>query len=104
MATEELIVRFVRAGGDRQEAHEVIRRHSIEAARAVKGGAAHNDLLERLAADPAFGVPLEDLRAAADPHRFTGRAARQVDEFLAEVAAPWLAAPCDAAAPDEVRV
>lgn len=104
MATEELIVRFVRAGGDRQEAHELIRRHSIEAARAVKDGAAHNDLLERLAADPDFGVPLEDLRAAADPHRFTGRAPQQVDEFLAEVAAPWLAAPRDAATPDEVRV
>ena len=104
MATEELIVRFVRAGGDRQEAHELIRGHSIAAARAVKDGAPHNDLLERLAADPAFGIPLEDLRAAADAHRFTGRAPAQVDEFLAEVVAPWLSAPRGAVEHDEVRV
>ncbi len=91
MATEELIVRAVRAGGDRQEAHEVIRRHSIAAAAAVKDGAPRNDMLERLAADPAFPVPLDDLHAALDPRRFTGRAARQVDEFLTEVIEPLLA-------------
>jgi adenylosuccinate lyase len=90
MATEELIVRFVRAGGDRQEAHELIRGHSIEAARAVKDGAPRNDLLERLAADSAFGLSLTDLQAAADPSRFVGRAPQQVDEFLEEVVAPWL--------------
>jgi adenylosuccinate lyase len=104
MATEELIVRAVRAGGDRQEAHEVIRTHSIAAARAVKDGAPRNDMLERLAADPAFGVPLEDLAALADPSRFIGRAARQVDEFLAEEVEPLLARYGTAAAPDEVRV
>ena len=91
MATEELLVRAVRAGGDRQEAHEVIRRHSIAAAAAVKDGAPRNDMLERLAADPAFPVPLDDLHAALDPRRFTGRAARQVDEFLTEVIEPLLA-------------
>jgi adenylosuccinate lyase len=88
MATEELIVRAVGAGGDRQEAHEVIRRHSIDAARAVKNGAGRNDMLERLAADPEFGVSLTDLQEAADPRRFVGRAAEQVDEFLAEVVEP----------------
>jgi adenylosuccinate lyase len=88
MATEALLVRAVRAGGDRQAVHEVIRRHAIEAARAVKDGAARNDLLERLAADPAFGVPLEDLRAVARPDRFCGRAPQQVDEFLAGVVEP----------------
>jgi len=86
MATEEIIVRAVRAGGDRQAAHERIRQHSIEAARALKNGADHNDLLDRLAADASFGVPMADLRAALDPSRFVGRAPQQVDEFLALVA------------------
>lgn len=104
MATEELIVRFVRAGGDRQEAHELIRTHSIAAARAVKNGASRNDMLERLAADPAFGIPLDDLRAAADAHRFVGRAPAQVDEFLDEEVAPWLARDRSGAEVEDVRV
>jgi adenylosuccinate lyase len=90
MATEELIVRAVQAGGDRQVAHEVIRRHSIEAARAVKDGAPRNDLLDRLAADPALGVGPADLHDAADPSRFVGRAPEQVDEFLAAAVEPAL--------------
>ena len=93
MATEELIVRAVRAGGNRQAVHEVIRRHSIETARAVKDGAPANDLIERLAADPEFGVGIDDLRAALDPQRYVGRAPQQVDEFLAEAVAPVLASP-----------
>ena len=93
MATEELIVRAVRAGGNRQAVHEIIRRHSIEAARAVKDGAPRNDLLERLAADPEFGVGLEDLRSVLDPKRYVGRAPQQVDEFLSEAVAPVLASP-----------
>jgi len=93
MATEELIVRAVRAGGNRQAVHEIIRRHSIEAARAVKDGAPFNDLLERLAADPEFGVGLEDLRSVLDPKRYVGRAPQQVDEFLSEAVAPVLASP-----------
>lgn len=92
MATEKLIVRGVRSGGDRQEVHEILRRHSIAAARAVKNGAARNDLLERLAADPAFGVSLDDLRDALDPVAFVGRAPAQVDEFLSEIIEPLLAA------------
>jgi adenylosuccinate lyase len=94
MATEEIMVRVVRAGGDRQVIHEVIRRHSVEAARAVKDGAARNDLLERLAADPEFaahGVSLDDLRLTLDPARFVGRAPQQVGEFLAEEIEPALA-------------
>jgi adenylosuccinate lyase len=93
MATEELIVRAVRAGGNRQAVHEIIRRHSIEAARAVKDGAPRNDLLDRLAGDPEFGVGLDDLRSLLDPTRFVGRAPQQVDEFLAEAVAPVLASP-----------
>jgi adenylosuccinate lyase len=105
MATEELIVRAVRAGGDRQEAHEAIRRHSLEAARSVKDEAGRNDLLERLAADPHYGVPLADLREVADPQRFVGRAPEQVDEFLAEVVEPVLAGlPVVAGDREELRV
>jgi adenylosuccinate lyase len=104
MATEALIVRFVQAGGDRQEAHEIIRRHSIAAARAVKDEGTSNDMLERLAADPAFGVPLEDLRAAADPRRFVGRAPEQVDDFLREALEPALSGTSAGAEIDEVRV
>jgi len=104
MATEELIVRFVRAGGDRQEAHEIIRGHSIAAARAVKDGAPKNDMLERLAGDPAFGVPLEDLQAVADPSRFVGRSPQQVGEFLDEHVAPWLARERASVEVEEVRV
>jgi adenylosuccinate lyase len=103
MATEELIVRAVQAGGDRQEAHEVIRQHSIAAARAMKDEGSHNDMLERLAGDARFGLPLDDLRGAMDARRFIGRAAEQVDEFLAEVVDPLLAQHA-AAALDEVRV
>jgi adenylosuccinate lyase len=91
MATEELIVRAVRAGGDRQEAHERIRGYSIAAARALKDGAAHNDLLDRIAADDAFGIDRDELERAMDPKRFVGRAPEQVDEFLAEVIEPLLA-------------
>ncbi len=91
MATEELIVRAVRAGGDRTAAHERIRQHSIEAARALKNGAQRNDLIDRLAADSAFGASVDDLRAALDPNRFVGRAPQQVDEFLEEVIGPVLA-------------
>jgi adenylosuccinate lyase len=91
MATEELIVRAVRAGGDRQVAHETIRKHSIEAARAVKDGAGKNDLLERLSSDKSFGVKMKDLEGAIDPKRFVGRAPEQVDEFLRDVITPLFA-------------
>ena len=108
MATEELIVRAVRRGGDRQEVHEVIRRHSVAAATAVKNGASHNDLLDRLSRDPAFGVPIEDLRQVVDPHRYVGRAPQQVDDFLHEVVKPLLAAGAEEQTPtvaaEEVRV
>jgi len=91
MATEQLIVRAVRGGGDRQVAHETIRKHSIAAASAMKNGADSNDLLERLARDKSFGVKLEDLRGALDPTSFVGRAPEQVDEFLRDVITPLFA-------------
>lgn len=91
MATEQLIVRAVEAGADRQAVHEVIRRHSVAAAAAMKHNGMANDLLDRLAGDRDFprGV---DLSAAADPVRYVGRAPEQVDEFLGEVVEPILAA------------
>jgi adenylosuccinate lyase len=91
MATEQLLVRAVRAGGDRQVAHETIRKHSIAAAGAMKNGADSNDLLERLARDKTFGVKVEDLRGAIDPIRFVGRAPEQVNEFLRDVITPLFA-------------
>jgi adenylosuccinate lyase len=92
MATEELIVRAVRAGADRQAVHEVIRVHSIAAARAMKDEGVANDMLSRLAADPAYPVAISDLQDALDPVRFTGRSAQQVREFLDEVVQPLLEA------------
>jgi adenylosuccinate lyase len=104
MATEELIVRAVRAGGDRQAVHEVIRRHSVAAARAMKDEGKRNDMLERLAADSEYGVPIADLREAIEPVRFIGRAAVQVDEFLDEVIEPLLTGTAPVVAHDVVEV
>ncbi|GAF92049.1 unnamed protein product, partial [marine sediment metagenome] len=85
MATENVLMAAVRAGGDRQELHERIRRHSLAALAEVKAGR-ENDLLARLAADSAFRKA--DLSAAVDPSRFVGRSLEQVDAFLAEVVEP----------------
>jgi adenylosuccinate lyase len=90
MATERWLMLGVGAGGDRQSLHEVIRRHSLLVAEAVSRGAP-NDLLDRLAADPAFrSVPAEALRAELDPASYTGRAEQQVGEFLTEYLHPLL--------------
>jgi adenylosuccinate lyase len=86
MATENILMAAVAAGGDRQELHERIRRHSQAAAAVVKGEGRPNDLMERLAGDPAFGRI--DLAATTEPSQFVGRAPQQVDEFLAEVVEP----------------
>ncbi|HUQ71618.1 MAG TPA: lyase family protein, partial [Planctomycetaceae bacterium] len=86
MATEEILMAGVRAGGDRQSLHEQIRVHSQEAARQVKERGGENDLLARLKTDPAFQAV--DLTQALDPQRFTGRAAQQVDRFVADVVGP----------------
>ncbi len=86
MATENILMAAVAAGGDRQDLHERIRQHSQAAAAEVKQHGRPNDLLKRLAADSAFaGV---DLEAAVDANKLTGRSAEQVDEFLAEVVEP----------------
>jgi adenylosuccinate lyase len=80
----------VGAGGDRQTLHEVIRQHSMAVAESVSRGGV-NDLLDRLAADPAFrSVPTASLRAELEPASYTGRASRQVGEFLDEYLCPLL--------------
>ncbi len=86
MATENILMAAVQAGGDRQELHEHIRQHSQAAAARVKQEGEVSDLMERLAGDPAFaGVNLE---AALDPAKLVGRAPEQVEEFLRDVVAP----------------
>ena len=90
MATENIMMDAVKAGGDRQELHEKIRTLSMEAGRNVKEKGLENNLLELIAADPAFGLSLEDLKKSMDPSRYVGRAPRQVEEFLAEVVNPIL--------------
>ena len=104
MATEKILVEAVGAGGDRQEAHEVIRRHSIAAARAMKDGGASNDLLDRLANDSDLRIDPERLALAADPSRYVGRAPEQVDEFLSEVIEPLLAGSAEMPSIEEIRV
>ncbi len=90
MATENIMMDAVKAGGDRQELHERIRELSMEAGRNVKENGMDNNLLELIAADPAFGLSLEELKQAMDPSRYVGRAPRQVEEFLSEVINPLL--------------
>lgn len=92
MATENIMMDAVKAGGDRQELHEKIRTLSMEAGRNVKEKGLDNNLLELIAADPAFNLTLPELQAAMDPSRYTGRAREQVEEFLAEVIRPVLEA------------
>jgi adenylosuccinate lyase len=86
MATENILMAAVHAGGDRQELHEKIRRHSQDAAQRVKQEGRANDLLERLGADSAFAKV--DIAAVVNPKEFVGRAPQQVDEFVAEVIEP----------------
>ena len=90
MAAETILMLATRKGGDRQVLHEAIRRHSMDAARAMKEEGAPPDLLERIAGDEAFGMALEELRELVDPRRFVGRAPEQVDRFLAEWVDPVL--------------
>jgi adenylosuccinate lyase len=86
MATEEILMAGVRAGGDRQDLHERIRVHSQEAARQVKEHGLPNDLIERLSGDPAFAKV--DVNSTLDARRYIGRAPEQVDHFLRDVIAP----------------
>lgn len=90
MATENIMMDAVKAGGDRQELHERIRELSMEAGRNVKVEGKDNNLLELIAADPAFNLTLEDLQKTMDPAKYTGRAEVQVNAFLKNVVNPIL--------------
>ena len=90
MATENIMMDAVKAGGDRQELHERIRELSMEAGKNVKVNGEENNLLELIAADPAFGLSLEDLKKTMEPSRYVGRAPEQVDAFLGQVVKPIL--------------
>ena len=95
MATENIMMDAVKAGGDRQELHERIRELSMEAGKRVKQEGLDNNLLELIAADPMFNVTLEELQAKLDPMKYVGRSKEQVEEYLAEVIQPILAASKD---------
>ena len=90
MATENIMMDAVKAGGDRQELHERIRELSMEAGRNVKVEGKDNNLLELIAADPAFNLTLDELKKTMDPTKYTGRASVQVDQYLTRVIRPLL--------------
>lgn len=90
MATENIMMDAVKAGGDRQELHEKIRTLSMEAGKTVKVEGKENNLLELIAADPAFHLSLEELEKAMEPSRYIGRSAEQVEAFLKNVVNPIL--------------
>ena len=90
MATENIMMDAVKAGGDRQELHERIRELSMEAGRNVKEKGLDNNLLELIAADSAFNLSLEDLQKTMEPSRYVGRAKEQVDAYLNRVIRPLL--------------
>ena len=92
MATENIMMDAVQKGGDRQELHEKLRVHSQAAARVVKEEGGPNDLIRRIAGDPAFGMTLEECQTALEPRNFIGRSAEQVEEFLRDVVRPVLEA------------
>lgn len=82
MATENIMMRAVEKGGDRQELHERIRQHSVAAGKIIKEEGGENDLVDRIAADPIFMTTKEEIMATLEPERFIGRCPEQVDEFL----------------------
>ena len=90
MATENIMMDAVKAGGDRQELHEKIRTLSMEAGKHVKVEGKENNLLELIAADPSFNLTLDELKKTMDPSKYTGRAKEQVEAFLKNVVQPVL--------------
>lgn len=90
MATENILMDAVKAGGDRQELHERIRTHSMEAAKTVKEEGKPNDLLHRIAQDPAFNISEEEIKKIIKPENFTGRAEQQTIDFISDIVQPIL--------------
>ena len=96
MASENIMMKAVKKGGDRQELHERLRTHAVAAAAVVKQEGLPNDMIARVEADPAFGLSREEIEAELSPEAFTGRAPQQVEEYLQEVIRPLLNANADA--------
>ena len=90
MATENIMMDAAKRGADRQELHEHVRVHSMAASRVIKEEGGENDLLERIANDPIFGVTLDELKGIVDPHKYVGRAPRQTEIFLKDTVQPVL--------------
>ena len=90
MATENIMMDAAKRGANRQELHEHVRVHSMAASKVIKEEGGENDLLERIAGDPIFGVTLEELKGIVDPHKYVGRAPRQTEIFLKETVQPVL--------------
>ena len=88
MASENIMMKAVKKGGDRQELHERLREHAVAAAAVVKQEGKPNDMIARVEADPAFGLSREEIEAELSPEAFTGRSAEQVTEFLRDVIQP----------------
>lgn len=101
MATENILMQAVRWGGDRQDLHERIRVHSQAAGMVVKQEGKPNDLLARIAADPAFGLSLQELEAALQPEAYIGCSVQQVEDYLKGEAGQILARYSDVTAPEE---
>ena len=91
IASENILMDAVKKGGDRQELHELIREHSIAAGKRVKEEGLDNDLIERIASDPRFGLSRDEIVTNLDPKNYTGRSERQVEEFIRDVVDPMLA-------------
>ena len=90
MATENIMMDAVKAGGDRQELHERIRQHSMAAGKVVKEEGKENDLLERIASDPAFGMDMDQLKSIMKPSNFVGRSPEQTEEYIRDFVQPVL--------------
>ena len=90
MASENILMDAVKRGGDRQELHERIRVHSLEAGRNVKELGLTNNLLDLIVGDPQFGLTRAELTAHMEPSRYIGRCPEQVTDFLAEYVRPVL--------------
>ena len=96
MATENIMMDAVKAGGDRQELHELIRQHSMAAGRVVKEEGKPNDLIDRIAQDPKFGMTKEQILSIMKPENFVGRSVQQTEEFFKDFIDPILAKEKDA--------
>lgn len=102
MATENILMDAVKKGGDRQELHERIRRHSMDAAAVVKQDGGKNDLIDRIVKDEVFGLTRDEIESTLKPESYTGRAAEQVEELIRDYVNPILSTESDVA--DEVEI